>query len=504
MIYDNDDDFGEVVGAPPAFHTDVLPPSQRIDKSSLSHLSDPQQSELLNLLDQFPSCFSEIPGLCPLAVHEIRLVDGFKPKRFQAYRLPEALKADVARQIKELLELGFIKPSKSEMVSPMVCVLKGRDGSGGVRIAIDYRYVNKYTVGESCPIPAIDEVIHRVGNANFISTCDCKSSFWQIAIRPEDTWLTAFITDFGVFEWLRAPFGLKWSGNSLMRATQQVLLPLREFVDSYVDDMPIFSVGSWNLHLKHLRLFLQAIEKSKLTLNLKKCHFGLSQVSFVGHLMGSGMHGPDPEKVKAVNEILTPKTKSDLRKVLGFFSYFRSYIPNYAHIAQPLTELTTNRYNAVLPWNTVHSNALQLLKSKLSEATKLHVIQYNKPFGLAVDASKTAVGCCLFQWEEDGVTEKPIAFGSSKLAPNQQNWSAIEAEAYAAIWALKKYSNFVFGLPVTVYSDHNPLTYITEGATKSAKLTRWSLALQQFNVSFKYRPAHRNRVADLMSRLCRP
>jgi len=507
MIYEQDDDFGEVVGAPSAFHTgsrlsDVLPPSQRIDRSLLSHLSDLQQTELLTLIDKFHMCFSETPGLCPVAVHEIRLVEGFKPKRFQAYRLPEALKAEVAHQIKELLELGFIKPSKSEMVSPMVCVLKGRDGTGGVRIAIDYRYVNKYTVGESCPIPAIDEVMHRVGKANYISTFDCKSSFWQIAVRPEDTWLTAFITDFGVFEWLRAPFGLKWSGNSLMRATQQVLLPLREFVDSYVDDIPVFTGGSWDLHVRHLTLFLQAIEKSQLTLNLKKCRFGLGEVNFVGHSMGSGMHGPDPEKIRAVDEIRTPKTKSDLRKILGFFSYFRSYIPDYAHIAQPLTELTTNRYNVLLPWGDVHSNALQLLKSKLCEATKLNVVEYNKPFGLAVDASKTAVGCCLFQWEDDGVTEKPIAFGSAKLAPNQQNWSAIEAEAYAAIWALKKYSNFVFSMPVTVFSDHNPLTYITEGATKSAKLTRWALALQQFNVSFKYRPAQRNRVADLMSRLC--
>ena len=164
-------------------------------------------------------------------------------------------------------------------------------------------------------------------------------------------------------------------------------------MDSYVDDMLVFSNGAWHLHIKHLRLFLQAIEKSQLTLNLKKCHFGLSQVSFVGHLIGSGMHDLDPEKVKAVDEILTLKTKSDLTKILGFFSYFRSYIPNYAHIAQLLTELTTNRYSAVLPWGNVHSNALQLLKSKLSEATKLHVIQYNKPFGLAVDTSKTAVGC---------------------------------------------------------------------------------------------------------------
>ena len=147
-----------------------------------------------------------------------------------------------------------------------------------------------------------DEIIHRVGKANIISTFDCSSSYWQIAIRPEDTWLTAFITDFGVFEWVRAPFGLKWSGNSLIRAMQLVLTPLRDFSDSYVDDTSVFS-DNWSSHMVDMKAFLNAIIAANLTLNLNKCRFVRHQVSFVGHIIGCGRHGPDPEKLKAVEQI---------------------------------------------------------------------------------------------------------------------------------------------------------------------------------------------------------
>jgi len=111
-------------------------------------------------------------------------------------------------------------------------------------------------------------------------TFSSRSSYHQIAIRPEDAWLTAFITDFGVFEWLRAPFGLKWSGNSLIRAMQLVLIPLRDFSDSYVDDSSVFS-DNWTSHMVDLRAFLEAIIAANLTLNLNKCRFARHQVSFV-------------------------------------------------------------------------------------------------------------------------------------------------------------------------------------------------------------------------------
>jgi len=154
-------------------------------------------------------------------------------------------------------------------------------------------------VGEMVPMRSTEEIIHRVGRGNVITTCDCSNSYWQIPIRSEDTWLTAFITDFGVFEWLRAPFGLKWSGNSLTRAMQLVLTPLRDISDSYVDDTSVFS-DDWTSHMVDLRTFLLAMIDANLTLNLNKCRFARPQVSFVGHMIGSGCHSPDPEKVKAV------------------------------------------------------------------------------------------------------------------------------------------------------------------------------------------------------------
>ena len=87
-----------------------------------------------------------------------------------------------------------------------------------------------------------------------------------------------------------------------------------------------------------------------------------------------------------------------------------------------------------------------------------------------------------------GQGNRPIAFASQKLTATQKAWSTIEKEAYAAIWALQKFRNWIFGQPTTViYSDHNPLTYITESSTKSAKLMRWLLSLQSYNVTFKYK-----------------
>ena len=217
-----------------------------------------------------------------------------------------------------------------------------------------------------------EEIIHRVGKANVITTCDCRNSYWQIPIRPEDTWLTAFVMDFGVFEWLRAPFALKWSGNSLLRAMQSILTPLRDFSDSYVDDTSVFS-DDWKSHMTDLKTFLLAIINAKLTLNLNKCHFGRPQVSFVGHIIGSGYHSPDPQKVKAVEQIKEPHTKSDLRKIIGFFSYFCAYLPNFARFVRPLTDLTCNNRPNTLDWTEEHKRILEALKQVLCDATKLHV-----------------------------------------------------------------------------------------------------------------------------------
>jgi len=109
--------------------------------------------------------------------HEINVTANFEPKGLRAYRVPENLKLMVEAQINELLKIGIIKPSKSEMGSSIVCVSNGKDSKDGVRIAVDYRYLNKYCEGDAYPMPEISDLIQKVGQVEFISLCDIKSAY---------------------------------------------------------------------------------------------------------------------------------------------------------------------------------------------------------------------------------------------------------------------------------------------------------------------------------------
>jgi len=182
------------------------------------------------------------------------------------------LKPEVEKQIDEILQLGIIKPSKSQMASPIVCVLKGKDGRDGIRLAIDYRYLNKYCLGDAYPMPDIADLLQRVEQAKYISSFDVKGAYWQIPVHPDHQWLTSFVWDGGFYEFTRAPFGQKGSGNTFMRAMLQVIQPLCQFTASFGDDVSVYS-NQWKLHLAHVTRFLQAIRNSGLTLNLKKWKF---------------------------------------------------------------------------------------------------------------------------------------------------------------------------------------------------------------------------------------
>jgi len=156
--------------------------------------------------------------------------------------------------------------------------------------------LNKYTRDDAYPTPDITDVIHKVGKAQWITRWDIRNGYWQILVKPEHRWLTAFITDYGLFEWIRIPFGLKYAFNGFIRALQQVLFPLREFCDSHVDDIATFTSGqtndrqdSWPLHVEQARAFLSAMRKAGLTLKLQKCKFDQPTVIFVGHVIVSGL-----------------------------------------------------------------------------------------------------------------------------------------------------------------------------------------------------------------------
>jgi len=163
-----------------------------------------------------------------------------------------------------------------------------------------------------------------------------------------------------------------------------------------------------------------------------------------------------------------PNSKKEVRQILGFFSYSRTYIERFAEIAKPLTNLTRKHVSIKISWTSEHQHAFNLLKQSLCNATKLHLFGFGKFCIFLVDASNIAVGCFLIQWTE-GKEEKPIAFASCKLTATQSAVFIIEREAFAVIYALRKFRNFVFATEVTIFSDHNPLMCLLEYAPKSAK-----------------------------------
>jgi hypothetical protein len=199
-----------------------------------------------------------------------------------------------------------------------------------------------------------------------------------------------------------------------------VLTPVNRFTKAFVDDCAVHS-HSWRDHLTQIRLFLQAIQKSGFTLGLRKCEFGKGSIRFLGHIIGSGQRSVDAEKVyDAMLKLKEPETKKQLRRIIGFFSFWREYLPSFSSIAKPLTDLTTKRVAERIPFHDRERAALNELKRLLYEAVNKprSIIDMPKPFIIYVDASDFAIGALLTQ--SSGDSERPVAFASCKLNKTQE------------------------------------------------------------------------------------
>jgi hypothetical protein len=427
------------------------------------------------------------------------------------YKIPEYLKVEVENQINTLLRDGFIVPSNSPMISPVICVVKQDKFNTKVRqirLVCDFRYLNKFTVSDPFPVPDQDEVINKLASFKYISIFDAKSGYWQTSVKPSCRWLLGFATHHGLWEWTRTPFGAKNSGSTFIRAIQRVLDPIRDITSSYVDDMGVGS-HTWEEHLLNLKRYFDVLVSNGITLNLDKCEFVKSRVKFLGQVVGSGTREADPEKIKAIQCIPRPTTLKDLKSFLGVVTYHCAYIPQFAAVAKPLTDLTSTASKfKPLSWCDQHENSFNSLKAMLCNITALTVPRSGGLFILRTDASNWAISGCLYQRPDDnpnnvvvtGDDEKPIFFYSQKLTRSQAHWSTIEKEAFAVIASLRKFHHIVFGSQIVIYCDHNPLSYLVDNTTHSAKLTRWYLALQEYNIVFRYAKAKNNLVADFFSR----
>ncbi len=237
-----------------------------------------------------------------------------------------------------------------------------------------------------------------------------------------------------------------------------------------------------------------------MTLNLSKCEIGKATVTYLGKQVGEGQVRPLTAKITAISEFPAPRTRRELRRFLGMAGYYRCFCRNFSSVAVPLTALLSPSETFV--WSPECQTSFDNIKALLCSEPVLSAPNFEVAFKLEVDASEVGAGAVLLQ-EDKGEINHPVCYYSKKFNRSQRNYSTIEKEALALLLALQHFEVYVGSsiLPVVVYTDHNPLTFISRMRNQNQRLMRWSLIIQNYNLEIKYKRGTDNVVADALSRV---
>jgi hypothetical protein len=405
------------------------------------------------------------------------------------------LKEILKEELKKLLNAGFIYPiSDSEWVSPLVIVCKK---NGKWRVCVDYRALNKATQKDHFPLPFIDQVLDSLSGKKFFSFLDGFSGYNQIKIAPQDQDKTTFTSPWGTFAYRVLPFGLCNAPATFQRAVLGIFSDmLNDSMEIFMDDFTPYGV-SFQEALENLEKVLKRCIQAQLSLSTEKCHMMMSEGVVLGHFISSQGIQVDPSKIQVIKNLPTPKTQTEVRSFLGHVGYYRRFIKNFSKIASPLFVLMMK--NVEFKWTKFCQEAFSTLKHQLSTAPILRGPDWTLPFHISSDASDTAIGAVLGQ-EEDHLPYA-IYFISKNMSPAELNYTVTEKEFLAVIYAINKFRHYITGYSTFFHTDHSVIKYLMNKPITNARVTRWLLLLQEFDITIVDRPGKENVVADFLSRL---
>ncbi|XP_058449045.1 uncharacterized protein LOC131429006 [Malaya genurostris] len=459
-----------------------LPEASRTTPETIEtehELTQGERIQLVEAIKLFPCTTENRLGRTSLLQHEIVLRDEAKPIRTPLYRCSPAVQAEMEAELERYRRIDAIEECTSEWASALVPV---RKANGKLRVCLDSRRINAWTKKDSYPMRNMGGIFHRLGKATYYSVVDLKDATPQ-----------------GLFRFKVCPFGLTNAPFTMCRLMDRVIgFDLEPNVFVYLDDI-VIATKTFSEHVRLLRIVADRLTKANLTISLDKSHFCRKQVTYLGYLLTEDEVSIDNSRISPILDYARPRNVKDIRRLLGLAGFYQRFIRDYSRIVAPISDLLKKAKNS-FRWTDATENAFEELRTALISAPILGNPDFNLPFTIESDASDNAVGAALLQQQND--QQKVIAYFSKKLSSTQRKYASVEKECLGVLLAIEHFRHYVEGTRFKVVTDARSLLWLFIIGVESgnAKLLRWALKIQSYDIELEYKKGKNNILADCLSR----
>ena len=428
-------------------------------------------------------------------VYSAKLNKDIHPVIKPCRRVPHALMQPLKKELESMVGLGVIKPitKPTQWVSPL-CVAFEKNKK--LRVCLDPADLNKALLREHYPLPVFEDLSQEMAGATVFSKLDLKAAFWQIPVDDETSELLCFATPFGRYCFTRLPFGITPASEVCHRWISHVTEGL-PFIKVNVDDILVCSKSKAE-HYDHIDQLLSRIHEHNLTLNRDKCVFGVSEITFLGYKLSYNKIQPEDAKIDAINKLPYPTNSTTLKSFIGMANFLKDFVPNITGELAPLYILLRSDVPFIFDENCCQ--AVDRIKAYLTTKPVLRHYDPQLPIKIITDASRIGIGAVPMQ--KHGDIWHSVKYVTRKLTSAETRWAIIELELLAVTFALYRLRVYLWGVHLSVETDHKPLLGIQRKDIHelSPRFQRLRLKLLKFDFELSHISGQSNVIADVLSR----